>query len=178
MGSKRLNKVIVICGGICSGKTYIANLISKRIEHPVASFGKYLKNYCEKNNLPTDRKTLQDIGEKFVDTIPQKFLNDVIDHFIGDSDTIIIEGVRHISIFELINSLTETKTSIFIEADHQTRYDRYCIRINDSDDFKTFEEFLRLDEHPVEVETKFLKSLCNITIDSTKPLDENLFVSF
>lgn len=178
MNNKRLDKAIIICGGICSGKSFTANLISKRIEYPVASFGKYLKHYCEENNLPSDRKTLQDIGDGFVTTRPQQFLDDVINHFIGEGDSIIIEGVRHISIFKLINELAKTTTSIFIEADYQTRYGRYCNRLRDSDDLKTFEEFMILDEHPVEVETKSLKLLCNIIIDSTKPLNESLFVSF
>ena len=74
--------------------------------------------------------------------------------------------------------MAKATTSIFIEADYQTRYERYCKRLRDSDDFKTFEEFMILDEHPVEVETKSLEFLCNIIIDSTKPLDEKLFVSF
>ena len=178
MANKRLNKVIIISGHICSGKSYTANLISQKIKYPVASFGKYLKHYCEKNNLPADRKSLQDIGEKFVETKPQQFLNDVINHFIGDSNAIIIEGVRHLSIFELIQNIAESTTSIFIEADYKTRYNRYCNRIKESDDFKSFEEFILLDEHPAEVEIKSLKSLCNITISSTKPLDEHILDSF
>ena len=178
MLSKRLKKAVIICGGICSGKTYTANLVSKKIEYPIASFGGYLKSYSEKNSLPIGRKALQDIGEEFIKTKPEQFLNDVINYSIGNSDSIIIEGVRHISIFHLIKSLAETTTSIFIEADNQTRYERYCSRINDSDGFKTFEQFIILDKHSVEKEIQSLKPLCDIILNSTEPFNENLFAHF
>jgi dephospho-CoA kinase len=175
MGSQQLNKAIIICGAICSGKSYTANLLSERINYPVASFGKYLKKYCEDHNLPTDRNTLQNVGEKFVETIPQQFLADVINHFIGNSSNMIIEGVRHSVIFNLITNLFKTTTAIFIETDDLTRYERYCFREKDSNDLITFEEFMLQNEHPVEIETQLLKPLCDITIDSTKPLDETIF---
>ncbi len=177
MNTKRLTKVIVLCGSICSGKTYTSNLISKALGLPVASFGKYLKYYCESNNLPTDRKSLQDIGEKFVGTTPEKFLDDVVNYFVGESNSIIIEGVRHLSIFRIINNIAETKVGVFVEADDQTRYKRYSNREKDADNFKTFEQFVLINQHPVELEIQSLKSLCNINIDSTKPLDDNFFKS-
>lgn len=173
MDGIRLKKLITISGGICSGKTYTANLISKKKNYPVASFGGYLKHYCINNNLPIDRKSLQDIGEKFVQASPQQFLNDVINYYVGNSDSIIVEGVRHISIFELINVLADTKIAIYVEADLQTRYNRYCNRLRDSDDFKTFEQFMLQERHPVELETQSLKSKCDIIIDSTLPFEEN-----
>jgi len=178
MLSKRFKKAIIICGRICSGKTYTADLISKKNAYPIASFGGYLKSYSEKNFLPIGRKALQDLGEEFIKTKPEHFLNEVIDYSIGNSDSIIIEGVRHISIFQLIKDLAETTISIFIEADIQTRYDRYCSRINNSDDFKTFEQFIMLDKHSVEKEIQSLKPLCDITLNSTEPFNENLFALF
>ncbi len=177
MNTKKLNKVIILCGSICSGKTYTAGLISKSLGLPVASFGKYLKYYCESNNLPTDRKSLQDIGEKFVETTPEEFLDNVVNHFIGESNSIIIEGVRHLSIFKLINNIAETKIGIFVEADDQTRYKRYSNREKDADNFKTFEQFVLINQHPVELEILSLKPLCNFSVDSTKPLDDNFFKS-
>ncbi|MCW3094143.1 MAG: hypothetical protein JWP81_5212 [Ferruginibacter sp.] len=174
MDGIRLKKLITISGGICSGKTYTANLISKKTDFPVASFGGYLKHYSTNNNLPIDRKSLQDMGEKFVQTSPQQFLKDVINYYAGNSDSVIIEGVRHISIFELINVLADKKIAIYVEADLQTRYNRYCNRSKDSDNFKTFEQFMLQDRHPVELETQSLKSKCNIIIDSTLPFAESI----
>lgn len=173
-----LNKIIVLCGSICSGKTYTANLISKETGFPVASFGGYLKHYCKLNNIPITRKNLQDIGEHFVETRPKEFLDDVINYYVGESDTLIIEGVRHISIFHFINKLAKNRITIYVEADQKTRYERYINRIKESDDFITFDKFLLLDKHPVELEIQSLKTRCGVVIDSTKPVDESLFKSF
>lgn len=171
----KLKSIITISGRISSGKSYAANLIKTEFGLPVASFGGYLKYYCEQNNLPTDRKSLQDKGEAFVKTNPQQFLVDVISHFVDSSDKIILEGVRHKSILDEVSQLTEKKLSIFIDADIQTRYKRYLNRNKDSDELKTFDQFVISDNHSVELEIESLKPTCNIVIDSTKNYSLELF---
>lgn len=163
----KLKSIITISGRISSGKSYAAIFISKQFGFPVASFGSYLKHYCEKNNLLTDRKTLQDVGENFIQTNPQLFLNNVIAHFIGESNSIIIEGVRHKIIFDTIMQLAEKSISVFIDTDQKTRYDRYCKRSKESDEVKDYNQFLISDNHSVELEIESLKPLCDIIINST-----------
>lgn len=164
----KIKSIITISGRISSGKTYAANLIKTELCLPVASFGGYLKHYCEKNNLTTDRKTLQDTGESLVSEDPEQFVVDVITHFIGTSDRIILEGVRHKSILEAVNQLTENRVSVFIDANLETRYKRYFERNKDMDGVKTFEQFKIADSHSVEMEIESLKPLCNVVVDSTK----------
>jgi len=164
----KLKSIITLSGRISSGKSYAANLIKNEFDFPVASFGGYLKYYCEQNNLPIDRKTLQDIGEGFVKEKPHQFLIDVVSHFIGRADKIIIEGVRHKSILDAVNEVTENRLAVFVYADLQTRYDRYFKRNKDSDLLKTFEQFEIADSHTVELEIESLKPLCNIVVDSTR----------
>lgn len=172
----QLKTAIIICGRISSGKTHVANQIRKNFGFPVASFGSYLKHYCEMKNFPTDRKSLQEIGEQFIRANPQQFLNDVINYFIGDDDTIIVEGVRHRIIFDSIKNLANNCLSIFIEADQKIRYDRYCFRRKESDSESiTTDQFLIADNHRVELEIETLKPLCNIVIDSTKDYSSELF---
>jgi cytidylate kinase len=167
--------IITISGRISSGKSYAANLIKTEFGLPVASFGGYLKHYCEKNNISTDRKTLQDTGEAFVKANPQKFLIDVILHFIGKADKIVLEGVRHKSILDAVNQITENRLAVFVEADLNTRYKRYFERNKDSDEVKTFEQFKISDGHSVEMEIESLKPFCNISVDSTKEYSSELF---
>lgn len=163
----KLKSIITISGRICSGKTYLTDILKNEFGIPVASFGSYIKYYCEQNNLSTDRKNLQDIGEKFIKTNADKFLKDVVSHFIKDSKNLILEGVRHKSVFECINQLTEKRISIFIEAKQEIRYQRYLKRAKDSDTIKTFEQFVLFDNHTVELEIESLKTYCDIVIDST-----------
>lgn len=169
-----LKSIIGISGRISAGKSYASNLINQQLNFPVASFGRYLVDYCIKSGLGTDRLTLQDVGENFINTDPELFLENVINHFIGKSDTIIIEGIRHKVIFESIKKLTQNYLSIFIEADQQTRYSRYFNRNKDSDQVKTYEQFLISDNHIVELEIESLKPMCDIIFDTTKDHKDEL----
>lgn len=170
----KVKLIITLSGRICSGKSYAAGLLSKKFGYPVASFGGYLKHYCQRNNLSTDRITLQEIGEKFVVERPKEFLIDVLNYFKSNSDSIIIEGVRHIRIFEEINNLTTGLISIFIEADKNLRYDRYLKREGYSPDDKSYRHFVDLDNHPVELEIDKLKDYCDIIVDSRKEYSKEL----
>jgi dephospho-CoA kinase len=170
----KLKSIITISGRISSGKSYAANIIKTKFGLPVASFGGYLRFYCEQNNLPTDRKSLQDTGEIFINVNPKLFLIDVISHYIERTDKIILEGIRHSSILEVIDQLTENRLAIFIEADLQTRYDRYLKRNKDSDDLRSFDQFVIIDNHSVELEIEALKPLCNLVIDSTTDYSSEL----
>lgn len=163
----KTKSIITISGRISSGKSFAADLIKNEFGFPVASFGGYLKHYCENNNLPTDRKTLQDTGEAFVKDNPKQFLENVLAHFIGSADKIVLEGVRHKSILEVVSQLTENRLSVFVDADLETRYKRYFERNKDSDGVKSFEQFKIADSHSVEMEIESLKPLCNVAVDST-----------
>lgn len=170
----KLKSIITISGRISAGKSYAANLIKTEYGFAVASFGGYLKYYCEKSNLSTNRKNLQDIGEGFVKEKPHQFLIDVVSHFVGSADKIIIEGVRHKSILDAVYEITENRLAVFVYADLQTRYDRYFKRNKDSDLLKTLEQFEIADSHTVELEIESLKPLCNIVVDSTKDYSSEL----
>lgn len=162
----KLKSIITISGRISSGKSYAAKLIAKQFGFPIASFGSYLKYYCEKNNLQTDRETLQNLGDNFIQTNPQLFLNNVIAYSIGKSNSIIIEGVRHKIIFDTVKHLADKSISVFIDADQKTRYERYYKRNKESDRTKDYNQFLISDTHSVELEIESLKPLCDIIINS------------
>ncbi len=77
----KYKSIITISGRICSGKSYASNLIANKFSFPVASFGGYLKYYCEKNSLSIERKSLQDVGQRLVDNNPDEF---VINQYFGN----------------------------------------------------------------------------------------------
>jgi dephospho-CoA kinase len=171
----KLESAIIICGHISSGKSYAADLINKQFNIPSASFGGFLKYFCEQNSFPIDRQTLQNIGERLVVNNPKKFLIDVISYSAPHSNKIILEGVRHKSIFENIKLIAKNNLSIFIEADLETRYKRSLLSHKDSDKIKSFEQFIISDNHPVELEIESLKPLCDIIIDSTQDYSDIMF---
>ena len=170
-----MKNIISVSGRICSGKSYVANLISEKFKFPIASFGEYLRYYCLSNKLPTDRKTLQEIGDGFIKENPKNFLIDVLNHFGGDSDSIVLDGVRHKVIFDTICNLTLHRLTVFVDADIQTRAKRCYERNIESDNFATYEKFIQADNHRVEEEIESLKLQCDIIVDSTKEFKDELF---
>jgi cytidylate kinase len=162
----RLLKVIVISGAISSGKSTVAKQIAEKHALSIASFGGFLKHYCSQNNLPINRKNLQDIGDKFIDSQPEKFLLDVIDFSDNGSGILIFEGVRHKVILDLLRKHSTEMLSIFINASYDTRKERYLARNKDIDSNKSAQEFDLANSHPVEREISSLAHQCDLSIAS------------
>jgi len=169
---KPVKKIIAICGRISSGKTTLAKQISERYSLPIASFGGFLKQYCEMNNLPTDRKSLQDVGKDFISGNPKKLLKDVIIFYKGDSETVLLEGVRHKVIIKHLASLCDESLVIFVDADPKTIYQRYTNRKKESDTETDYEKYVN---HDVEFEIEHLKFFSDIILRDSLNEEEELF---
>lgn len=163
---KPIKTSIIIIGRICSGKTTYSKEIANFLNIRTKSFGAYLKYYCELNGIEVNRENLQKIGEEYIKTQPKIFLQKVLSFENDGSDIIIIEGVRHKIIFDELLHLSENVLPIFIDADQQTRYQRYINRNKESDIIVSFKQFLTIDNHPVEIEIESLRSRCSFIIDS------------
>jgi len=126
------NKAIIIVGRISSGKSTLAKQVSNSLDAPIASFGGYLKEYCLSKGIPINRNSLQEIGDKFVKEDPELFLLNVL-QYSSTGELIIIEGVRHKIIFELVNEICKQTLSIFLEVSNKVRYERFLNRMRESD---------------------------------------------
>ncbi|MDD5363535.1 MAG: ATP-binding protein [Ignavibacteria bacterium] len=159
--------IITISGKIGSGKSTIAKEISENFNIPIYSFGEYLKYYCLSKNLSTDRRILQNIGEKFIKHNPQKFLFDVINYFDSENskDIFILDGLRHSILFETFNKLNLSVLSIYLDIDENTRYNRFLSRNKEGDTIKTKEKFNEIDNHFVEKDIESLKPLCSYVLN-------------
>lgn len=160
------DSALVIIGRIGSGKSTLAKRISKERNLPIASFGAYLRSYCEANGLPGDRDYLQDLGDKFITTEHMDFLCKVIDHVGSQSNMYIFEGVRHKVIFDGIKSMCRQVEAIFIDVEPHVRYEWVKQDTRTHDRFSSFERFLEVDNHNVEQEIESLKQLCSLIINS------------
>lgn len=160
------NKAIIIVGRISSGKSTLAKQISEKFDAPIASFGGYVKEYCVSKGLSIDRNSLQDIGEKFIKEDPESFLLSVL-KYSSSGDLVVIEGVRHKVIFELIRKICPKTLSIFLDVPYQTRYERFQLRNKESDSvLKSENKFNKMNKHSVELEIENLKSKCDLCIPS------------
>lgn len=170
----------MIIGAISSGKSTVAKHISDEYGIKIASFGGYLNDYSLRNNLPIDRKSLQDLGDEFIKSKPEEFLLEVIQYSAPAAASLIFEGVRHLSIFDLIKAQSIQFLSIFIDVPYDIRKERYLERNKAIDLQKSSQEFDVRNSHAVEMEIPRLKEFCDLTITSfdDDPLQKNLKIFF
>lgn len=154
-----MKKVICITGKLRSGKSYLANELKNHFLVPIVSFGKYLVDYSERNGYKTDRQSLQNLGNEFIKSDAELFLNNVINYSeINGNDIIIIEGIRHLEIARAIRKLSETCYFIYCNTPDNIRYKRFLNNKNLTDSAESQFLFAKEDCHEVEQEIPFLQA--------------------
>ncbi len=159
---------IGIIGKISVGKSSIARALHEKTGIPYTSFGSYLVAYSKLNNLPIDRTSLQNLGNKFIKENSQTFLSNVLKNVTTKSNIVILEGIRHVDILESIKKINKKVLFIFIDASPAIRYERYLNRQPENIVPVGFDEFLQKDNHVVESEIDLLKPQCDLIVDSEK----------
>src|ERR1700678_3025620 len=125
--------IVGVIGRISAGKSSIAKALSETTGIPFTSFGAYLVKYSKTAGLPTDRKSLQDLGEDFINKNPRQFLENVIKDISGSPGEIIVEGIRHAVILDEIKNISEKSFLVYIDATAETRFSRYINRKKEND---------------------------------------------
>lgn len=160
-------RIITIAGKICSGKSFIAGRLSQQLGVHLTSFSQYISRYCIEHNLPQDRKTLQDVGKQLVEADPKKFVESVIENCVRGNEVnrwVIIDGIRHKSIWEIIAILYPGSLLIYIDVPIEIRYDRYLARKREIDADYTLDAFREYSGHSVEAGIEQLMSLADMVI--------------
>lgn len=100
----------MISGKIGSGKTFLAENLSKKLNCNSTSFSKYIKFKCNLENIKIDRHNLQILGQDCVENDLENFVNYItLNNFEKKSDILIIDGLRHLEVLEYIkNRFTNT----------------------------------------------------------------------
>lgn len=158
--------VIGVVGRISVGKSSVTKALSEKIGVPFTSFGVYLVKYSKLTGRPSDRKSLQDLGEEFIKDQPRAFLLNVIEEVSDSSGRIIIEGIRHAIILQEIRSISKKAFIVYIDATPETRFNRYVNRKKENDEVLDFDGFMKKDSHVVESEVEHLKLSCDLVVNS------------
>lgn len=168
---KNISHSIIFSGKISSGKSSVSKLIANRLGASRVSFGSYLKELCLKKNIVVSRENLQELGESLIRSNPKEFLDAVFEP-VSNTEIVVIDGLRHKAILDLIRLRSELTTLIFFDLDDELRQTRYQNREKSLDGSKSVEVFQAQNNHIVEREVTDLKILSDLIVDSSLPLNE------
>ena len=166
-----MKSAVVVCGPIASGKSTAISYLASEFDLKIVSFGAYVRSISERAGGPETREALQDLGNSLLTSWgASNLLQAALEHArIGRDDSVIFDGVRHPEILREIRYSYNATIAFYLHASQEERYFRYntrqCSEIS-------FDEFLGIENHPVEVGIAKLEGFCECVIDATRPLVE------
>ena len=167
---RRRHLVVCLAGAVGSGKTTVARALAADLDATIAGFGDFVRHIAAENNEPTDRNTLQRLGQSLVEADAIGFTRRFTDWARFDATrSIIIEGVRHASAYDAIRDFAQTIGAV-----------PFLIFLNTSSNVRAVRRFggdlsalIRVDLHAAERQTvDVLERRADLTVDGAKPLDE------
>ena len=99
--------LICFSGQIASGKTTLSQAIAEKLNINHTGFGAYLEHKLSQNRKSSvSRQEKQDYGQKYVESDPKGFCEEVL-KFGGynSQKDIVVDGIRHESIYNELKEL-------------------------------------------------------------------------
>lgn len=168
-----MSLLICFSGQIGSGKSSVSTAVADALGWRRTGFGDYLRGEAAKRGGdPDDRKALQDLGQARVDEDAAAFCRDVLTAGgFQPGDDFIIDGIRHVSIFEILKQVASPSVSklLFLGAGETARSLRVQTRSDAAD-------FARASMHRVEAELRdALPYRADANINADQPMDRVIF---
>ncbi len=115
---------------------------------------------------------MQNLGDSLYHTMgPTDLLDAVLKYErIGDHDSVVFDGVRHIKVLVEIKSASDVTTCIYLRIRQLARYRRYRMREGLID--LSLSAFQAIDSHHVEVGVAELSEHCDIILNVERPIVE------
>ena len=159
--------ILGFAGRIASGKSTIAKKISKILGWPYSSFGDCVRAIAKERDIPLDRKSLQALGQSLVDHDCLSFCRRVLNcSGITDNQSIIVDGIRHIKIVDILKQLVTPNKLIIIFID--TPENIILNRLSEKG-ISNRAELETIEENSTEVEVKTtLKTIADLTVEGSK----------
>ncbi len=127
-------KKICIAGGIATGKSTTAKLISKKFGLKIISFSDILKEqYVLKFNTKPDRRCLQKYGNNLIQKLGYSgFFHWLIekDKNFNTCETLIVEGFRRFEFYKIFKDNFKNSILLYHTCSSKTQIDRIMIRDN------------------------------------------------
>lgn len=156
-------KVYLISGSIGSGKTWLSTKLSILLNCDRCSFSDYVKWKCEQSGITLTRENLNRIGEIAINNDLPEFIYYLFNCTTEKtSDTLIIDGLRHIEVLDEVAKYCENYEIIYIDSDDNIIKENLLTR-------NTLEEDYR--QHSIEEQLPVIKERANLIIEHSGQLD-------
>jgi len=159
-------KVVCLAGGIASGKTTLAEALETAVDKCVRrAFGDVVRRHAAATGGIVDRRALQETGERLIERGWSSFVAETIgDVDEGVTRLLVVEGIRHIA------AVHEVRRQM-------KHHDTLLVFMHVSDDVtgRRIDERLERHEetaHRVESEIPLVRSMADVLVDDTDPVDE------
>ena len=155
--------VLGVAGPIGAGKSAIADELAAAYAGVRRSFGGVVRRRAEALGRPTDRDSLQQLGDEIIatdgwDTFCREVLDDAPQH-----DVVVVDGVRHVGAIDaLIAIVGEAQFRlVFVDAARIQRVARVMAR-----DEITEAAFDAAESHPNEYELPLVRERADVQVDN------------
>lgn len=160
--------VIGFAGYKGSGKTTVASAVAQHTEGVVASFGAYVRTRAAPGADPI---ALADLGAQLLASLgPEHLVAETIAAAAWDgSRTLIIEGIRHVSVLDILLRIFPRLRLVFIDAPNALRSQRLHER-----DGLDENAIAKLHSHSTESGVEALRARADLVIDGSIANGDNL----
>lgn len=166
--------LIVLSGRTASGKSTTAKALAGALNGKSASFGGYVRHLAVAKGLDAnDRLTLQDLGQKLVESDAQAFTADFLKFAdYNPNSVLVVDGLRHLLVLQCLkNSVLppDRFVLVYVEIGDNERRARLMSRGN------TETEIDNIEKHPSEIDVLAgLARVADITVDGNVPIDRQI----
>jgi dephospho-CoA kinase len=160
-------KAIAVSGRIGSGKSSVVRRLSSRHGWGTISFGAFVRSEVVRLGLKPSREELQSVGESLFRTHgPEGILRAAIEATHPDTQVHLIDGIRHVTVWDAVQSTYDESLLIFLDASERERYRRFLTRLDPAEATPSFEAFLVIDRQPIEQGIDGLRDKAGAILDA------------
>jgi dephospho-CoA kinase len=112
--------VVAISGRLRSGKTSLALAVAEALGYRRASFGDYVRASADRQGLPHDRATLQELGAQLIaEQGWAAFCENALAEagLAGVKTAVVVEGVRHLDAIRTLRELFAPARVVLVHVD-------------------------------------------------------------
>jgi len=88
---------------------------------------------------------------------------------VESGESVVFDGVRDRLVLDEIKAITKTMVTFYLDVGDYQRYERYLSK-SPAEYLVTFDEFQRIDRHPIEAGISQLASKADMIIDARLPI--------